>query len=52
MSDDCIEWSGPPCPECGRGLDLEAVGNASGLAVAYSCAEHGVISLAEPFDAI
>lgn len=49
MSDDGIEWSGPPCPECGRELDAEAVGDASGLAVVYSCPEHGAISLADLF---
>jgi hypothetical protein len=49
MSDDGIEWSGPACPECGRELDVEAVGDTSGVRVAYSCADHGVISLADPF---
>jgi uncharacterized radical SAM superfamily Fe-S cluster-containing enzyme len=49
MSDDGIGWDGPACPECGRELDAESVGSSEGLAVAYSCPEHGIVSLADPF---
>jgi hypothetical protein len=48
MSDDGIEWSGPPCPTCGRELNVEAVAAGDSLRVAYSCAEHGVVSIADP----
>lgn len=50
MSDDGIAWEGPRCPACGRELDAESVGSSAGLAVAYSCPEHGAVSLVDPFE--
>ncbi len=49
MRDDGIEWDGPACPTCGRELDAIDISTREGVAVAYACAEHGVVSLADPF---
>ena len=50
MSGDGIEWSGPSCPTCGRELDAEPVASSERITVAYSCPEHGVVSLVDPFE--
>lgn len=49
MSDD-FPWQGPPCPDCGRELNSESVQAGESIRVAYSCPEHGLISIIDPFD--
>lgn len=44
MTPDSLPWRGPPCPECGRELDAETIASSTGLAVVYTCPDHGVMA--------
>jgi hypothetical protein len=50
MDDDGIEWEGPMCPECGRELDVETLVSELGMRAVYTCPEHGIASIVDPFD--
>ena len=49
MTDD-LGWVGPACNVCGRELDAQTLVTSDGLSVVYVCREHGLVTIADPFD--
>lgn len=38
------------CPQCGRDLDPEPFATESGIRIAFSCKEHGLQTVVDPFE--
>ena len=51
IPDRAVPWQGPTCPQCGTELDVEPIVTSDDLRVGYSCEVHGLVSIADPFDA-
>jgi hypothetical protein len=51
MNEDPFPWAGPPCPQCGAEMEPSPISSGSGIRVAYVCEAHGLMTLADPFEA-
>ena len=49
MSQD-LGWVGPACRVCGQELDAETLPTSEGISVVYTCRDHGLAAITNPFD--